>query len=92
MMRLNSIYHWTFSDNDKITTVVIPDSITMIGDVAFQEYTAVANCNGAYDFEIQVSLTTEFETKNYIFQCLFNRDGAAFTATSMNLSESNVVL
>lgn len=54
--------------------------------------TAIVAAKGMYDFDIKISVTTDFETKDYIFQCKFNRAGAAFSATSVSLSASNIVL
>lgn len=53
---------------------------------------AVVACSGSYDFELKVSVNTDYESKDYIFQCKFNRSGSAFTATSMSLSSSSIVL
>lgn len=53
---------------------------------------AVLATTAEYDFEIKIAVTTDFETKEYLIPCKFNRNGAAFTATSAKLSEENIVL
>lgn len=54
--------------------------------------TAITNASGTYDFDIKISVTTDYETKDYVIQCQFNRSGTAFTATSVALSPSSIVL
>lgn len=53
---------------------------------------AILATNSDYDFEIKIVVTTDFETKEYLIPCKFNRNGAAFTATSAKLSQENIVL
>jgi len=75
--------------------VMVPSSgsqMTTVSAAVNAFNTAVVAASGSYDFEIKVSVTTDFESKDYIFQCKFNRSGAAFTATSVALSSSSIVL
>lgn len=53
---------------------------------------AIFATTAEYDFEIKIAVTTDFETKEYLIPCKFNRSGAAFTATSAKLSQENIVL
>ena len=53
---------------------------------------AILATSADYDFEIKIVVTTDFETKEYLIPCKFNRNGAAFTATSATLSAENIVL
>lgn len=53
---------------------------------------AILATTADYDFEIKIAVTTEFETKEYLIPCKFNRSGAAFSATSAKLSQENIVL
>lgn len=53
---------------------------------------AILATTADYDFEIKIVVTTDFETKEYLIPCKFNRSGAAFTATSAKLSQENIVL
>lgn len=53
---------------------------------------AILAASGAYDFEIKISVKTTYETKDYIIQCLVNRDGAAFQASSISLNSTSIVL
>lgn len=53
---------------------------------------AILDTTADHDFDIKVTVTTDFETKEYLIPCQFNRAGAAFTATDLKLDQSNIVL
>lgn len=53
---------------------------------------AILASTGTYDFEIKITVATDYETKDYTIQCKFNRNGAAFSATSLNLDRESLVL
>lgn len=53
---------------------------------------AILASTGTYDFEIKISVNTDYETKDYVIQCKFNRNGAAFSATSVSLDRDTIVL
>lgn len=53
---------------------------------------AILNTTADHDFDIKVTVMTDFETKEYLIPCQFNRAGAAFTATDLKLDQSNIVL
>lgn len=53
---------------------------------------AVLATTADHDFEIKIVVTTDFETKEYLIPCKFNRNGAAFTATSAKLNQESIVL
>ncbi|MBQ8550912.1 MAG: hypothetical protein IJ426_06175 [Clostridia bacterium] len=66
-------------------------STTVLENVDKFNAAVVANTE-AYDFEIKISAATTYETKDYIIQCHFNRNGAAFSANSVNLNSESIVL
>ena len=53
---------------------------------------AVMNADGEYDLEFKIVVATNFETKEYVIQCKFNKNGPAFTADSITLNMGNIVL
>ena len=53
---------------------------------------AILASSGTYDFEIKITVATDYETKDYTIQCKFNRNGAAFSATSLSLDRESIVL
>lgn len=53
---------------------------------------SILAASGDYDFQIKITVTTAFETKDYIFSCLVNRDGKAFQASNVSLDTTSIVL
>lgn len=53
---------------------------------------AILAASGNYDLELKISVTTAYETKDYVIQCLVNRNGAAFAAKSVSLDKNTIVL
>lgn len=53
---------------------------------------AILASTDSYDIEIKVSVSTSYETKDYIIQCQFNRNGSAFSANSVSLSSESIIL
>ena len=54
--------------------------------------TAVLANQDAYDYELKVVVSTDYETAEYIFQCKFDRSSAVFTAQSVSVDKTSVVL
>ena len=57
---------------------------------AFNE--AILAATDSYDIELKISVSTTYETKDYIIQCKVNRNGSAFSANSVSLSTESIVL
>lgn len=53
---------------------------------------AILAASGTYDLELKISVKTTYETKDYVIQCLVNRNGAAFQASSVSLNTDSIVL
>lgn len=53
---------------------------------------AVLAATGSYDLELKITVKTAYETKDYVIQCLINRNGAAFAAKSVTLDTTTIVL
>lgn len=53
---------------------------------------SILAASGTYDFQIKITVTTDYETKDYIFPCLVNRNGKAFQASNVSLNSTSIVL
>lgn len=53
---------------------------------------AILAASGSYDLQLKISVKTTYETKDYVIQCLVNRNGSAFQASSVSLNTNSIVL
>ena len=74
-----------------VTETTLSDSAEGI-DAIMDFNKAVLNADGEYDLEFKIVVATNFETKEYVIQCKFNKNGPAFTADSITLNMGNIVL
>lgn len=53
---------------------------------------SILAASGTYDFQIKITVKTAYETKDYLFSCLVNRNGSAFQASNVSLNTTSIVL